>query len=731
MTELVWEQGMSVGIDSLDNDHKKLIAILAQLMAAKNGNYQQDSINAIFEQLEYYCQSHFAREEALLANIAYQQLDDHKKSHQHFIEKIPLLKQQWFAEVSEPEVVKEQIISFLQQWLIKHILEEDLDYVPAVHCYQEFSRYKTNKKAKSPWLRFCSVKLSHYLTLSHRVFITTLIPAVVTFILCLIILKDNYYHYQNINNVLGLNTVIKQVNGINHSLQSERGLSTGYTSSNYRNFAEQLSQRRESTDTKISYFLWLLEQPAHAQVKQNISEYMLNVQHTVANLSRHRMHLDQKIASFEETYYAYTQLIEQLLSVSDRLVHIDIGSSYAKDISAINALLRYKEFMGQIRAIGMKMIESNQQSIYEDIDVNLLIGKQINTLRTFANSANIAQVAICGEYCNAGNQRQDIELSYLNVMQLNDNDLRTARWFQLMSAKVDSLNIVLEGLVNKFDDKIYKESQQLKTEGYLIVFALSLFLLAATFFALVLNYSIISPVRKLTYALNEVALGQHNIHFNHIDDKDEIGSMQLAYEKLRRKLLQGDIYKATVSQQQKEIKYRKSQQDHFQQLALTDALTGAVNRHHFNEVLDQEITNVNNHGSPLSIMVLDIDHFKKINDSYGHGVGDEVLVLFYQTCLDTVRSSDVVARVGGEEFVIIMPNTELNNASKFAERLRAKIAQLEINIAQQKISVTVSIGVSQWQSDYFINAETFIAHADKSLYQAKNSGRNKVVIAQT
>jgi len=730
MAELEWDQGMSVGIESLDNDHKRLIAILSQLMTAKNENLQQDSINDIFLQLEYYCQSHFKREEDILANIAYQQLDAHKRSHQDFINKIPELKQQWFTDTSESEVIKEKIVLFLQQWLVKHILEEDLDYVAALHCHQEFNRYNKEKKAKQPWLRAFSVKLSRHITLSHRVFITTLLPVVAVMVLCLIILNGNYQRYQNINKVLGLTTVIKQVNGINHSLQSERGLSTGYTSSNYQNFVEQLALRRESTDIKISAFLWLLEQPANEEVKQSIREYMVNVKLTVANLSSLRVKLDQKKVSFEDTYYAYTQLIEQLLSVSDRLVKIEIGSSYVNDISAINALLRFKEFMGQIRAIGMKVVDSNKKSIYEDSDISLLIGKQINTLRTFANSARASQASMCADNCKVDNQLKQLEFAFLEVMQLTDKNERAAKWFKVMSAKVDGLNIVVEGLINEFGEKIYQESEQLKTEGYLIIFALSLFLLAAIFFALVLNYSIISPVRKLTYALNEMALGQHNIHFNHIDNKDEIGTMQLAYEKLRRKLLQGDIYKATVSQQQKEIKYRKSQQDHFQHLALTDALTGAVNRHHFNEVLEQEIANVNKNGNPLSIMVLDIDHFKNINDSYGHGVGDEVLVLFYQTCLEAVRSSDVVARIGGEEFVIVMPDTKLENAGKFAERLRNSIAKLEINIAQQQISVTVSIGVSQWHSDYFINAETFVAHADKSLYQAKNSGRNKVVIAK-
>lgn len=729
MEELVWDEGMSVGIDSLDDDHKQLIAILAQLMSAKIEKLDQQDIADVFEQLECYCQLHFAKEEAFLAKINYQQLVAHKQSHQDFIKQIPQLKRQWFGDASEQEVVKEQIVLFLQQWLIKHILEEDLDYVPAIHCYQQFDHYKNQKKAKNPWLRFFSVKLSSHLTLSHRVFITTLLPVVAVLILCLFILKANYQRYQNISKVLGFNSVITQVNGITHSLQAERGLSSGYTSSNYTSFAEQLSTRRKDTDDKITHFLWLLEQPENSEVKNNISGYMLKVQQVSTNLSRHRMHLDQKMVSFEDTYHAYTQLIEQLFSVAERLVHIEIGSSYGNDISAINAMLRYKEFVGQIRAIGLKMLDSNQAELYQNHDINILLGKQISTLRTFASSASLTKKSLCAEYCDAIRQRKQLEFSYLEVMRLDDKDARAAGWFKIMSDKVDKLNYILEGLINEFDNKIYDESLALKTEGYLIVFALSIFLLAAMFFALVLNYSIISPVRKLTYALNDMSAGQNNIHFEPMANKDEIGSMQLAFEKLRRKLLQADVYKATVSQQQKEIKYRKSQQDHFQQLALTDALTGAVNRHHFNEVLDQEIANVNNHGRPLSIMLLDIDHFKIVNDSYGHGAGDEVLVLFYQTCFEAVRSSDVVARIGGEEFVIIMPNTELANAQKFAERLRKKIALLEINIAGKQISVTVSIGVSQWQKDYFINAESFVDHADKSLYQAKNSGRNKVVVA--
>lgn len=729
MDELVWDEGMSVGNDSLDKDHKQLIAIIARLMSAKNDPLEQTNIEDIFEQLESYCQSHFTKEEALLVKIGYQQLAQHQQSHQKFISQIPQLKQQWLAEDSDLEAVKDKIILFLQQWLIKHILEEDLDYAPAIHCYNEFNHYKKNKKAKHPLLRCFSVKLSHYLTLSHRVFLTTLLPVAAVLILCLFTLKENNQQYQNIKLVLGLNEVIEQVNEISHSLQAERGLSIGYTSSYYKNFIEQLNQRRATTDTKINHFLWLLKQSENSEVKHSISGYMANVQGTVVSLRGYRRQLDQKEINSEETYHAYTPLIEQLTSIVDRLVHIEMGASYAREISAINAVLHYKEFVGEVRALGMWMVENQQVDLYQNTEISLVIGKQINTLRAFTNSANLTQASICGDYCDAAIQRKQLEITYQKIMQLNDNDVRTRQWFEEMSEKVDHLNVIVETLINAFDNKIFNESLALKKQGYFIILALSLFLLAAIFFALVLNYSIISPVRKLTYALNDMSAGQNNIHFKPLASKDEIGSMQLAFEKLRRKLLQGDIYKATVSEQEKEIKYRKSQQDHFQQLALTDALTGAVNRHHFNEVLDQEIAQVNNHGSPLSIMLLDIDHFKQVNDSYGHGVGDEVLVLFYQTCLKAVRNSDVVARIGGEEFVIIMPNTTLANAQKFAERLRKKIAKLKMNIANNKISVTVSIGVSQWQRDSFINAENFVAHADKSLYQAKNSGRNKVIVA--
>lgn len=301
-------------------------------------------------------------------------------------------------------------------------------------------------------------------------------------------------------------------------------------------------------------------------------------------------------------------------------------------------------------------------------------------------------------------------------------------WFELMSVDIDKLQVLSDNLTTSFMRKVQLESQRLEKKHYFIFVLLSLFLVSTVLFSLILNHSIISPIRRVTRALDKMAHGNRNMQFKESIGFDEIGAMQLAYEKLRRKLLQVDIFQAIVNRQNNEIKYRKSQQAHFKTLAFTDALTGAVNRHQFNKLLAEEIKRADLEQLPLSIMLLDIDKFKLVNDSFGHGVGDEVLVQFYQACEESVRVSDVVARIGGEEFVIILPQTNGKNAYQFAERLRDKIQHRKIIIDEHKIDLTVSIGVSQWHKDAFSSAEEFIDNADKLLYQAKGNGRNKVVI---
>ncbi|PHR83935.1 MAG: hypothetical protein COA59_09860 [Colwellia sp.] len=727
MKELIWNEGMSVGIDAIDDDHKKIIAILAKLTSAEHGETSEQTINAIFTELEHYVILHFAKEEALLEQACYAELMAHKASHQNFIEQLPELKQEWLTK--DCLACSEKITTFLHHWIVKHILVEDLDYVQCVNkFFSSANKAKDKNQSQLSLIPQMSHVLSQKLKLSQRIFITTLLPVLGVLFLSFFILLNNYKDYKNVSLVLGLNDVIAQVNDISHSLQAERGLASGLAASRYQNFNEQLSARRLITDRAITKFLTLLSNELAPAVQDNIRLYSTYVESEFTKLAKHRKQLDNKTVNFTETYQAYTHLIEQLLSVSENLIHVDIASGLANDISAISAVLLFKEYMGQIRAIGMTAVTTEKKSLHNHLTLSLLVGKQLNALRVFHYSANSEQKKLCINYCDAQLYQQRLVKHFSYVMNDHTLEQRSKQWFDLMSADIDQLDVLTDELTASLKRKVQLESQRLENNFYIILVFLSLFLVSATLFSLILNYSIINPIRYITKALHKMAEGHRNIRFKESIGSDEIGAMQLAYEKLRRKLLQVDIFQAIVNRQKNEIEYRKSQQAHFETLAFTDALTGAVNRYQFNKVLADEIKRADYEQLPLSIMLLDIDHFKRVNDNFGHGVGDEVLIMFYRACKAVVRASDVVARIGGEEFVIILPKTHEKNAYQFAERLRGKIQQLEVIVDENTIDLTVSIGVSQWRKEAFFSAEEFVAHADKLLYQAKNGGRNRVVV---
>lgn len=162
-------------------------------------------------------------------------------------------------------------------------------------------------------------------------------------------------------------------------------------------------------------------------------------------------------------------------------------------------------------------------------------------------------------------------------------------------------------------------------------------------------------------------------------------------------------------------------------LAATDPLTGAANRRQFIEMVDAEIARARRGGAPFSLLALDLDHFKAINDSYGHQVGDEILRGFVQRCLDAIRPYDGVARVGGEEFMVLLPQVALSVAQSIGERIREAIANGVFGGQLGKsVPLTVSIGVSQFGPDGD-TIDAILRTADERLYRAKHLGRNRVI----
>jgi two-component system, cell cycle response regulator len=168
------------------------------------------------------------------------------------------------------------------------------------------------------------------------------------------------------------------------------------------------------------------------------------------------------------------------------------------------------------------------------------------------------------------------------------------------------------------------------------------------------------------------------------------------------------------------------------QIANTDYLTGVFNRRAFMERLEQEINRSVRHKKGFSVIITDIDHFKNINDSHGHQVGDLVLQKFAGKLSEISRSYDFVGRYGGEEFIICLPETGMEQSGLIAERMRSEIAGLKINLpgnSSAPVSVTASFGIASCIENCIGNTDSIIKMADDALYQAKAEGRNRVCVS--
>jgi len=163
-------------------------------------------------------------------------------------------------------------------------------------------------------------------------------------------------------------------------------------------------------------------------------------------------------------------------------------------------------------------------------------------------------------------------------------------------------------------------------------------------------------------------------------------------------------------------------------VAMTDQLTGIANRRAFDKTIREMIDQFVENRQPFSLLMIDIDHFKQFNDTYGHAIGDKVLVYVAGALKDGVKGDDVVARYGGEEFAIFLPETDYAGAMAVGEHVRKKIAQKRLTLSARqkslgKITISVGVAVAHAQDDEFLLME----RADKGLYQAKRNGRNQVV----
>lgn len=717
-----WNEGLTLGVKVLDDDHKNLLNIINKLSLAISNDEAPKFIESIFEDLENYAISHFHREEELLKKCNYEKLDEHIKQHRGFSVKVPELRIKLLH--SKDSLSAQETCFFLTDWLFNHIIEED---IPAIKIFEKCGLTK-EKKEKNQILAKLIKKTTDKFSFTRRILLSALTPLSGMLLFGTIILLSNYSKYEDMKKTSAITNIISNIGELVHSIQIERGLSSGYITSSKDKFKENLQVQRTIVDMSTKEFTSKVETNEIKSIKE-IQPYIQAFNKDILSVINLRKDINEKRITQVNSINQYTKIISNILNITPKVAFLNKDREVSSSIATLASIQHFKEALGQERAYGTMIIEQKDATQKEYITFTKLIGTQQAFSNTFEQTASRAQKHIYSSIKHSDIAKQ-VNFYEKNIGIHNFDNLDSETWFKSMTKLINS--------VKTFEDKLLLDITKLiskridKTINHFLIWLIfNTAILAITLFILyTFKKSTKFQIYQLTNAMKDLATGGRSLRLSPIHiKKDELAYMYDAYETTRQKLLKGDIYtQLYLNKKELEIKKHQKENIKLEELAFIDPLTGTLNRRKFEEISTQELTRSKRYNSDLSFLMLDIDYFKKINDTYGHAVGDKVLNHFASTCLDMARNLDAVARIGGEEFAVMLPNTNREGAYLFAERFRKKIHSSEVNIENKNIKYSVSIGIAVFDNDKEV--KEILNRADKALYTAKNSGRNSTVISE-
>ena len=391
-----------------------------------------------------------------------------------------------------------------------------------------------------------------------------------------------------------------------------------------------------------------------------------------------------QLPSFVNELSSNTKLLYVKIIGKSDLSSKDFNAVYDKGSAKVYRNLYPKDYEDVLQKKLTRFQLRLNDSTVDKIKINFLIARVKDSLTTY------------NEYIDF-QKHQNFEYEQLLDKEPPYLDFKSKRLF--LSLKTNNKNSGLVYMVfdiSEISDIKKHIIKDLLVESFTTI-------LIAMIILNILSNKIVGPLNKLSQYMSNDFRSLNTDEVPSLKLKDEIGFLAKKFKILLENM-----------QEKQKITEKK---------ASTDSLTGIYNRHKFDEILKEEIFRVKRYQNPFCITILDIDKFKNFNDTFGHLIGDEVLIMLANNLQNTTRKTDTFARWGGEEFVILFRETDINSAKTICNHLRVNIEELNHPLAG---SITASFGVTQYKEDD--TQESLLKRCDDALYKAKNGGRNRVHI---
>ncbi len=483
-----------------------------------------------------------------------------------------------------------------------------------------------------------------------------------------------------------------------HMLQRERGSSGGFLVKPEPEYLERVKNNRRNTDASLATLV-----ASRGATPALITAAGLDL--LGEQLKAKREQIDSGQVNWVVVRDFYTFSITEVLDVIAQEVRAG-KSGTSHELAAIGELAAAREAMGLIRATIYYISSQAKPSARDFVDLAIYAGLYRQHIHNFVRDADARQRDWSREYFRSraySRVMAVIEASMISDFILAPVD--SGVWWERATQVIDTLK--------EKEDLLYADLRQSSVARIgEINNLLTLFGISAVLIALVISAFALLTIGRIMKALGsligtfDAVVEKENFS---IRARSEASSDEFAHiGRLLNRLL--DFTDSLISEKE--------------HLAATDALTGIMNRRSFLKYADREIERAHRYGAELALLFIDIDFFKQVNDVFGHSIGDEVLKRFVQVLGNRLRATDVLARWGGEEFVVLIPESNADKARQIGEILRAVIEAEEIPSVGH---ITCSIGVAAWMAQESFDA--LCKRADDALYEAKSTGRNKVCCA--